>query len=346
MSTNLSEAAAQAANAFGLKNPLVEPVSQGLIHHTFKAESANGSCLIQKINTQVFTRPEVIVQNYLAIYNHLSKKQLFLPQPIKTISEEYLYFDKSGVWRATAYVAEAGPLSKPLAREHAYAAAACFAQYSAALRDLKTYMLTPAIPEFHNLQIRFHQFEEACRNDNAGRLKKLKQVADQLLKRNHYVQLFNSLQHDDGVPLRLMHCDCKISNLLFSQNTLTPICPVDWDTAMPGYFFSDIGDLIRTATPTLPESDWRVEELDIRKDIYEAIIQAFAAFSDFTPREKELIHCAGLLMTYMQTLRFATDYLNGDVYYATAYPEQNYHRTANQLTLLKKLEAFTEEMTP
>jgi len=42
----------------------------------------------------------------------------------------------------------------------------------------------------------------------------------------------------------------------------------------------------------------------------------------------------------MQALRFLADYLNGDVYYKIQYPEQNFDRAKNQLTLLRALEEF------
>jgi hypothetical protein len=43
-------------------------------------------------------------------------------------------------------------------------------------------------------------------------------------------------------------------------------------------------------------------------------------------------------MIYMQALRFITDFLDGDKYYKTVYPEQNLNRALNQLILLEKLE--------
>ena len=56
--------------------------------------------------------------------------------------------------------------------------------------------------------------------------------------------------------------------------------------------------------------------------------------------EKKNIHYAGLVMIYMQALRYMADYLNGDIYYKITYPEQNFDRAKNQLTLLQRLEEF------
>ena len=66
-----------------------------------------------------------------------------------------------------------------------------------------------------------------------------------------------------------------------------------------------------------------------------------AAMKDqLTSSEKKYIHYAGLILIYMQALRFMSDYLNGDVYYKINYPEQNFDRSKNQMTLLVALEEF------
>jgi hypothetical protein len=53
-----------------------------------------------------------------------------------------------------------------------------------------------------------------------------------------------------------------------------------------------------------------------------------------TEEEKEAIPFAGLMMTYIMAIRFLADYLNGDIYYHTKYPNQNLVRACNQLRLL------------
>ena len=42
-------------------------------------------------------------------------------------------------------------------------------------------------------------------------------------------------------------------------------------------------------------------------------------------------------MTYMQALRFLTDYLNDDIYYGAKYEGHNFMRAKNQMALLEKL---------
>jgi hypothetical protein len=65
--------------------------------------------------------------------------------------------------------------------------------------------------------------------------------------------------------------------------------------------------------------------------------------SVMSPDEYAAIPFAGKMMTYIMLLRFATDYLNGDVYYHTTYAEQNLCRAENQLCFLSKLEEALPE---
>jgi hypothetical protein len=54
--------------------------------------------------------------------------------------------------------------------------------------------------------------------------------------------------------------------------------------------------------------------------------------------EKEWLAFAGLYITFEQVLRFLMDYIDGDTYYKTAYPEHNLVRTRAQYRLLQSME--------
>ena len=62
------------------------------------------------------------------------------------------------------------------------------------------------------------------------------------------------------------------------------------------------------------------------------------------PLERELLPFGAKLMTYMQTVRFLTDYLNGDTYYKILHPTHNLQRSRAQFALLKSMEANEETM--
>ena len=60
--------------------------------------------------------------------------------------------------------------------------------------------------------------------------------------------------------------------------------------------------------------------------------------------EKEYLALSARIMTYMQVLRFLTDYLNGDTYYRIHHPTHNLQRARAQMKLLLSMEEQYEEM--
>src|SRR5688500_12488347 len=117
------------------------------------------------------------------------------------------------------------------------------------------------------------------------------------------------------------------------------LCVIDLDTVMPGYFISDFGDMMRTYLSPVSEEETDFSKIEIRVEYFKAISQGYISEMEnvLTPVEKEHLVYAGKFMTYMQALRFLTDYLNNDVYYNSKYEGQNFTRANNQIMLLKKI---------
>lgn len=333
-----------AAKAFGYNQPEPELLTSGLIHNTYKITEGPRAIVLQQINTLVFTEPDKIVGNYKILFDHLNSQSSFrIPEPVQTTAGEFLFTDEGGrVWRATRFIPDSYIETGNMPPEQAYKAAHCFGAFSNALANMDTRAIKVVIPGFHNLAWRFEQFEQALPKAPPERLARSHTIIEGLQNRKWLVEFYDALKTNPEFRLRIMHHDCKVSNILFDIKTKNPVCPIDLDTVMPGYFFSDIGDLIRSVSGTVNETATHVSTLQIRKPYYDALINGYlTGLGDtFTPTETRFIHHAGLLMIYMQCLRFTTDYLSGDVYYKVAYPEQNFHRSNNQFHLLMRLEEF------
>ena len=83
-------------------------------------------------------------------------------------------------------------------------------------------------------------------------------------------------------------------------------------------------------------------DMEIFREFARGYLETASAF--LTPIEKQLLPYGAQLLTYMQTVRFLTDYLNGDTYYKIQYPEHNLQRTLAQLTHLHSIDSHLEEM--
>lgn len=333
---------ALAASHFGLMDAVFETLTDGLIHGTYKASVPGKSIILQQINTSVFKRPAQIISNYKAIHGHLSAhNKLKIPSLIQTTEKQDFWIDETGMhWRAFEYFENTSTETAPSPNK-IFSAAKSYGEFMKALADLDIATLSPTIPDFHNLNFRYQQLQQAIATAGSGRLQKSEALLFEAEKRKKLVDFYNNLKANPGFKRRAMHHDAKLSNILFDAPTGKAVCPIDLDTTMAGYFFSDLGDMIRSMVSPADENA-PADNILIRKDYYTAIIKGYRAGikTAFTEVENNSIHHAGLLLVYMQAIRFLADYLSQDVYYRISYPEQNFDRADNQFTLLKKLEDF------
>ena len=324
----------------------VERLNGGLINHTYKLTNGfKPGLLLQQINKNVFANPADVQDNYMAIwqYANSSPAGLRLPAPAYFDENCTLFIDNNeNYWRVFEFIDDARMFTVAVNAEQVKATANAFALFTAAFTDFDVRLLKTVIPGFHDLLLRHRQFEEAIQTASNERLSIAIPIIESLKQRERYKHFYEAIIQSDEFLLRVMHHDAKIANVLFSNKNGQVVCPVDFDTVMPGYFFSDMGDMIRSMVGSDDENSTNTDRLEIRKDFYEAILAGYldVISNQLTDSEKKYIHYAGLLMIYMQALRFIADYLNGDIYYRINYSEQNFDRAKNQLTLLQKLEDF------
>ncbi len=336
----------KAAAQFGNGEPAVELFGDGLIHYSYKVSYPDGErVLLQCLNQATFSQPENIINNYTIISQHLTANNgIPIPRLCQTRKGKYFWIDETeNFWRATSFIEDSYSLGIVSSSEEAYKAADCFGEFVRSLAGVDPSRLDTIIPGFHDLRLRYNQFEKAIAGAGINRLLKATHVIASLRERYALVEYYDSIAANGrDYPVRLMHHDCKINNILFNNHTKNVICPVDLDTVMPGKFFSDPGDLVRTMACSRDENSTEWEQISIVPEYYHAIIEGYlnGCSGMLTPAEIRDIHYPGQLLIYMQALRFVSDFLNNDIYYKTTYHEQNLNRALNQLILLERLEDF------
>ena len=325
----------------------IKRIGNGLINHSYQISYRQlPDFFLQEINTTVFENPEWLQENYMEIWQYAEFEftGLRLPAPLFCGDLRILYKDNQGhFWRAFEFIENCKTISIAEKPTQAKATARAFARFTLALEEMNTDLLKEVIPGFHDLSLRFRQFEASLQTELYERMAIAIDLVKELKERERYCHFFEIITSSDEFPQRVMHHDAKISNVLFHEKTGKVICPVDYDTVMPGYYFSDLGDMIRSMASAAEEN--QTAEPVIRKAFYEAIVTGYTDVLGgiLTASERKYIHAAGLLMIYMQSLRFLTDYLNGDIYYQVSHESENLERTRNQLALLKNLEHFLQQ---
>ena len=66
--------------------------------------------------------------------------------------------------------------------------------------------------------------------------------------------------------------------------------------------------------------------------------------AELPPKEAELLAFSAKLLTLECGVRFLTDYLDGDNYFKTAYPEHNLDRAKNQFKLVWDMDNKMDKM--
>ena len=338
-------------NAFGLqsKEVIITPVHIGLINRTWKLVHKEIAFILQQVNAAVFKNPEDISYNIAAIgtYLHRHKPDYFFVAPVTSIDgSELVYIQGQGYFRMFPFVAGSHTIDTVETPEQAYEAARQFGKFTASLSGFDHTTLKITIPSFHDLSLRYKNFNEALNTGNKSRLQESVTVISRLKSWYPIAEKFEQIRSGRACKLRVMHHDSKISNVLFDTND-KGICVIDLDTVMPGYFFSDLGDMMRTYLCPVNEEEADFSKIEIRPAFYKAITDGYLAEmnNELTETEKKYFFYSGAYMIYMQALRFATDYLNDDMYYGSAYPGHNLVRAGNQAVLLERLLEMEERLT-
>jgi Ser/Thr protein kinase RdoA (MazF antagonist) len=324
------------------ENVFIELITKGLINTTWKIEDDGQQYILQCINDYVFREPYKIAENIRMIGAYLSKADAasLFPSPIKTKDGTDLVYDEKKRWfRLFPFIHGSHTIETATCPEQAFEAAFKFGEFTKLLSGFDTSQLNITIPDFHNLSLRYHQFKEAVNKGNPQRIIQSKQLAEEITKRSYIVQQFEKIVSNNLIKTRVTHHDTKISNVLFDGFDKA-LCVIDLDTVMPGYFISDLGDMMRTYLSLAGEEEKDFNKIKIRDDYFRAIISGYASAmgDELTDKERPFIIFSGLFQTYMQAMRFLTDHLNNDIYYGAVYKDQNFVRAGNQIQLLKKLE--------
>jgi Ser/Thr protein kinase RdoA (MazF antagonist) len=326
------------------------PLGAGHINDSFlvKTEEADKpDYLLQRINHHIFKDVELLQNNILHVTNHIRKKLIEKGESDierKTLTivpakdGKLFYFDGENYWRVYLFI-QGGKSYDAITPELAYTAGKAFGEFQSYLADIPE-KISETIPNFHNMEFRLEQFREALTNDSAGRVKDSREIIAAIESRADEMTQVERMGREGKLPKRINHCDTKVNNVLFDEDGKV-LCVVDLDTVMPGYVVSDFGDFIRTGANTGEEDDANLENVSVNLDIYAGYAKGYleTARSFLSPIEIELLPFGARLLTYMQTVRFFTDYLNGDTYYKIHFPEHNLQRTQAQLKLLTDLEA-------
>ncbi|PIE01763.1 MAG: hypothetical protein CSA81_10300 [Acidobacteria bacterium] len=335
------------------------PLPGGHIHRTYVVQMEHleysKQYIFQNVNTDIFSDPESIMHNISILSRHLEMKKNAVPRyDLDILSPKQTLYSSNGVWfegsywRVFPYFANALCLNRVNDLRVAESAGKAFGHFLYHLSELDASKLRDILPGFHSGSLRVKQFQDALDQDRAKRIKcapsaTRKTIAD---VRNALDLLFEFDRIKENLPKRVIHHDAKLNNVLLNKDTFQPISVIDLDTVMSGTVLSDFGDLVRSLSSSHSEDNPRPSNLEIDMDIYKAVSHGFLKQAHPILIQQEIDHLVlgAQAITLMVAVRFLTDYLNGDQYFQTDYPEHNLVRTVNQMALFRALENREAEL--
>ena len=311
--------------------------------------------LVQRINTGVFKDPVGLMENFVSVCEFLRnevtanggdpERECLTVYPTRE-GKPYYIDGEGGFWRCVSFVNNAHTVQVIDNPETFSNSALAFGKFQRMLAEYPIENLKETIPNFHNTVSRFADFKEAVDNNLSGRADTCRdEIAFALAREKDCGRLVEMIERGE-LPLRVTHNDTKLNNVMFDNETGEGICVVDLDTVMPGLSLYDFGDSIRFGASTAAEDEQDLDKVHFSLDYFRAYTEGFlaAAGRALTSNEKRNLAFASKLMTLECGMRFLGDYLNGDTYFKTDYPEHNLVRCRTQFRLVKEMEEAMDKM--
>ncbi len=322
-------------DAFRFASPPIatQPLPGGHIHRNFLVTCTGGRYVLQRLNTRVFPDIDVVLGNVERVVAHLEASGRRTPVLVETAGGGLSHRATDGsVWRAFRYLEGTVGRAIPAGPTDAFEAARGFADYLTALADLGDPPLTETIERFHDLHHRLSLLDATAEADPVGRRSGVRHELDRARRLGR--QIAEAIDTGPGTPVRTVHNDAKLSNVRFDADTGLAACVVDLDTTMAGHVGYDVGELVRTATTHGAEDAADEAGVDFDLELLEAVSSGYVTSCPVLERsEVDALPLAGPRMAVENALRFLTDHLAGDHYFAVDRPAQNLDRCRVQLRL-------------
>lgn len=325
----------------------VEPYGNGHINTTYLVTTSEKRYILQKMNKSVFPDTAGLMSNICLVTKFLSERGQETLTVVPTKDGNAYAELADGAWRTYDFIENTKAYDRVTDASVFEAAGAAFGEFQNSLAAFDASLLTETIKNFHNTPWRLQNFQAALEADVCGRASECREECEFVLAHKDTYSRVSDALAAKKIPLRVTHNDTKLNNILMDAQTGKARAIIDLDTVMPGSMLYDFGDSIRFGASTAAEDERDLDKVSFDIKLFEAYARGFctALKDSITPLEAELLPYSAYLMTSECGMRFLTDYLSGDTYFATKYAEHNLVRCRTQFKLAAQMEARFDEMS-
>ena len=299
---------------------------------------SDGEGILQRLNTDVFPNPEILMDNAV----RWSTSQ---PVSVEFLRAEASYWvvTRNEYWRLMRKI-EGGigyfrldQTPDPLRYAEELGRAMAKAHHFATTLDPTQFAIS--LPGFRDPHHYWREFQLARQNGWPDRLAETADSLTYLADRHAALTQIRDQILLGHIRQTVIHGDTKIENFLFDAAG-SAIALVDLDTVMAGSWLMDWGDMMRSLTNPVGE---KADPSDVKFDaaVYKAARAGYLSVAQAPENEIALMEAATLGTTLEQALRFLSDYVRGDTYYRLAEtdpPNLNLVRAEVQIELARQME--------
>ena len=334
------------------------PFGGGHINDTYlfsREDECGAQYVLQRINKTAFPHPEQVMDNMLRVTEYLRQRIIERGgDPVRetlrllqTDEGSFFVIDRNGdYWRSYSFVSDSISYDRCEDENIFCESGHAFGRFLSMLDGFDAASLHETIVQFHDTPKRFRDFRAAVENDAAGRAEGVRELIEKALGYEAFASTLTGALACGELPLRVTHNDTKLNNVLIDEKTGHAVCVIDLDTVMPGLCAYDFGDAIRFGASTAAEDEKDLDKVQLSMPMFRAFARGYLGEvrEALTENEVESLPVGAKMMTLETGIRFLGDYLNGDVYFKTDYPEHNLVRAKTQLKLVEEMEAHWDEM--
>jgi len=337
----------------------IDPLGSGNVNDTYLVNSAGGLSVLQRINTAVFQRPELVMHNLHQLSLHMQRKlqqghpalgsrRWEHPQLICTRSGDQTWHccEAGGFWRSLSFIPQADTVDVIAGAPQARELGSGLGVFHSLISDLPVDALADPLEGFHITPLYLEAYRRAMAaapppTDDASRF-----CMAFIRDREALAPLLEEAKGRGELPLRPIHGDPKINNVMLDRSNGRAVALIDLDTVKPGLVHYDIGDCLRSCCNPLGEETTDLNGVVFDLPLAAAILEGYLAEAGalLTAQEVALLPDAARLISFELGLRFFTDHLNGNVYFKARHPQHNLQRALVQFRLTASIEAQMEPL--
>ena len=286
-----------------------------------------------------------LMKNIDLVTTYLSQKNYHSLEIVKTKKNKIYYKHHKTYWRCYKFIENARTyetIDDLLIIEQMGIA---IGQFEKIMLDYPLDKLYISIPNFHNSSKRLEQFIQALRRNKRQLKHTIRKEIRFILSHSPYFSIIEKGIINKTIRLIPTHNDTKINNIMIDNNNKS-VCLIDFDTIMPGTILYDYGDAIRSIALIGKEDEIDLSIIDIDLTKFHSFTKGYLSIMEDNITNEEINHLVDsiIIITLECSMRFLTDYLDGDVYFHVDDPMQNLRRARVGIKFVKKIEEKKEQL--